>query len=141
MQKVRRAQLIKLPRLLNMMYRPSEIATELDVTTETITRSYLPAGAPFEQDKGGNIWIHGLTFAAWVRSVTPRRGETSRLADGEGFCFKCSKAVMMMRPRKRSAGRYTAIWQGKCPICGGKVNRAYAASDDVTGTESSEVRA
>ena len=126
--KFKRVELIKLARLLNMLYKPSEIAEELGVTSETVTRSYLPAGAPFERDKAGNIWIHGLTFAAWVRSVTKRRQEMQRLADGEGFCFKCAKVVLIIQPRQKHLGRYTSIWQGKCPTCGGKVNRAYKSS-------------
>lgn len=129
MYRIARAQLIKLVRLLDMKYRPSEIADELGITAETVTRSYLPAGAPFERDKANNIWIHGLTFAAWVRSVTERRKEMGRLEDGQGFCFKCMKAVEMIRPRRKHQGRYTSIWQGKCPVCAGKVNRAYTAND------------
>lgn len=126
--KIRRVELIKLPRLLNMLYRPGEIAEELGVTAETVTRSWLPAGAPFDRDKTGNIWIHGTTFAAWVTAVSGRGKDIRRLADGEGFCFKCAAAVLMIRPRQRHLGRYTSIWQGKCPTCGGKVNRAYTAS-------------
>lgn len=122
-----RSHINRLSRLLNMMYRPSEIAEEIGVNTETVYRSYLPGGCPFEQDKAGNYWIHGLSFVAWVRSVK-HRSQIASLADGEGFCLKCQRAVEMTKPRLKHKSRYTAIFQGRCPVCGGKVNRAYAAS-------------
>lgn len=135
MHKVARAQLIKLARLLDMMYRPSELAEELGVTAETVTRSWLPAGAPFERDKVGNLWIHGETFSAWVRTVTGRRQEMGRLKEGEGFCFKCKTAVLMVRPRRLDTRRYTSMWQGRCPVCKGRVNRAYSADGGPDKTE------
>jgi hypothetical protein len=127
-QRFLRVHLIKLPRLLNMLYRPSEIAEEIGVTVDTVYRSYLPGGAPFDQDKAGNIWIHGLSFAEWVRSCVTRK-EINRLADGQAWCFRCRKAVPMLRPKLKFRGRYVAIFQGKCEDCGAKINRAYAASE------------
>lgn len=131
-QRFLRVQLIKLPRLMDMMYKPSEIAAEIDVTTETVYRSYLPGGCPFERDKAGNIWINGLSFAAWVREVTTKK-EMNRLAEGQAFCLRCRKAVTLARPRERFRGRYVVIFQGKCEVCGAKINRAYAASETMGG--------
>jgi len=34
----------------------------------------------------------------------------------------------MLKPRRKHLGRYTAIYQGRCTVCGQVVNRAYAAS-------------
>jgi hypothetical protein len=130
MLKIMREQIIKRVRLLDMLYRPSEIAGELGITAETVTRSYMAAGAPFERDKAGDIWIHGLSMAAWIDKVVHERKLEGGLADGEAFCLRCRAAVMLQRPRRVHEGRYTAIYQGKCPQCGGKVNRAYSAAAD-----------
>lgn len=129
--KIMREYIRCLPRLMDMMYKPSEIAEEIGVTTEVITRSYLPDGCPFERDKKGNLWIHGLSFAAWMRAVNDRQRHLGTLADGEAWCIKCQAAVPLVRPRMRHQGRYTKIYQGKCERCGSKINRAYAASDEV----------
>lgn len=127
-QRFERKHLIKLARLLDMQYKPSEIAKEIGVTTETVYRSYLPGGCPFTRDKKNNdIWIHGTSFAAWVESVKERR-HVGHLEDGEAWCFNCKSAVQMLKPKKRHEGRYTAIYQGRCAVCGAVVNRAYSAS-------------
>ena len=129
-QRFLRVHLIRLGRLLNMMYKPSEIAEEIGVTTETVYRSYLPGGAPFERDKAGNIWLHGTSFAAWVLSVNGKR-KLGALEAGQAWCLRCRKAVPLVRPRMRFEGRYVKIFQGKCETCGAKINRAYAASTDI----------
>ncbi len=133
-QRFMRVHLIRLPRLMNMMYKPSEIAEEIGVTTETVYRSYLPGGCPFTRDKEGNIWINGLAFAAWVRSVHGKR-KTVGLADGEAFCLVCHKAVPLEHPRRRFSGRYVEIYQGKCPECGTRINRAFAAGNGPKGAK------
>ena len=115
--------IIRLPRLLDMMYKPSEIAAEIEVTTETVMRSYLPEGAPFERDAKGAVWIHGKTFAAWVRAVNYKQRKIVSLLPGQGWCCRCNAAVEMIKPRVRHRGRYVTIMQGKCPACGAKVNR------------------
>jgi len=43
---LKHCHIIKLGRLLNMLYKPSEIAEEIGVAQDTVYRSYLPAGAP-----------------------------------------------------------------------------------------------
>jgi hypothetical protein len=131
-----RAQMIRLGRLLNMMYRPSEIAEEIELTTETIVRHCLAGGCPFERDKNGHIWIHGLSFAAWAREVNQKNRHKGVLEDGEGWCCKCKAVVKIIGPRLRHQGRYTKIYQGKCEGCGVRVNRAYAASAEVGGSPS-----
>ena len=122
-----RKQLIRMGRLLDMMYRPSEVAEEIEMTTATIYRACLPDGAPFTRDKGGDIWIHGKSFAAWALELQKKR-HPGRLADGEAWCFNCKGPVVMLKPRRKHLGRYTAIYQGRCTVCGQVVNRAYAAS-------------
>jgi hypothetical protein len=135
-----RAQIIRLGRLLNMLYRPSEVAEEIGVTTETVVRHCMAGGCPFERDKVGHIWIHGSSFAAWAREVNHKNRHKGVLGEGEGWCCRCNQVVMILNPRLRHTGRYTKIFQGKCPACGAKVNRAYAASDSLTGDQSREVK-
>ena len=129
-QRFERKHLIRLSRLMNMMYKPSEIADLFGVTAETVYRSYLPGGCPFERDKDGIIWIHGVSFADWVQSVTVQKKMT-RLEDGQAWCLRCRGAVKLNNPRLRFTSRYVKIYQGKCETCGAKINRAYAANDEV----------
>lgn len=128
---IQRSQIFRLTRLLDMMYRPSWLAEEIHITTDTIYRTYLPAGCPFERDAAGEITIHGKSFAAWMRQRAKSRKGIIHLKDGEGYCTRCNAARVMIRPRLRHTGRYTKIYQGRCPECGAKVNRAYAASAEV----------
>lgn len=130
-QRFMRAQLIRLGRLMDMLYKPAEVAEAIGVTADTVYRNYLALGCPFEQDKAGNVWIHGLSFAAWVRDVNAKKRNRGSLEPGQGWCCRCNAVVMMQRPRLKHSGRYTKIYQSKCATCGAKVNRAYAASANV----------
>lgn len=120
-----RTQIIRVPWLYDMEYRPVEIAKEIGVTTETVVRTYIPGGAPFERDKAGHLWINGVQFAGWVQEVFKKRKKIS-LEEGEGWCCKCNRAVKMTGPRQRYANAYMKILQGHCEGCGGKVNRCYS---------------
>lgn len=126
--KIRHAQIVKLARLLDMLYKPSEIADEIDVTPDTIYRSYLPAGCPHTRDHDQNIWIHGLAFAAWMRALAlskkNRRIGRLPMAEGMAWCLRCKKAVPMVNPKERRGNRYIKILQAKCPDCGTTINRA-----------------
>lgn len=126
--RISRGIVIKLDRLLDMMYKPSEIAGELGVSTETVVRSYVPAGAPVTADPQGQNWINGKKFAAWAREclATNRRGKRKAvLSNNQGYCLRCNLVVDMTDPRRRPHSRKQGIIQvsGKCPNCSGKVNR------------------
>ena len=71
--KFKHAQVVKLARLMDMLYKPAEIAAELEVSPDTVYRSYLPAGCPHTRDKKNNIWIHGPAFASWAKSSIANR--------------------------------------------------------------------
>jgi hypothetical protein len=131
-QRFTRINLIRLPRLMNMMYKPSEIAEEIGVSTETVYRSYLPCGCPFTRDKNSAIWINGLEFADWARSVHQGR-KVGEIGDNEAYCMRCRKAVPLESARRRYGNRYIEIYQGKCANCGAKINRAYAAGQGPKG--------
>lgn len=124
----KRENIIKLQRLLNMNYKPAEIAAEIDVNIDTVYRSYLPAGAPHERDKNGNIWIHGVSFREWAYTIAgARKRKKYDLKAGEGWCMRCNRPVEILNPRIKSVNRYISMNQGTCPKCGGKVNRAFGA--------------
>jgi hypothetical protein len=109
-----------------MMYKPSEIAGELGITVDTIHRSYLPAGAPCEQDAKGYVWIHGVSFANWARIYLSARARTAgaRMQDSEVWCCKCNRVVFPKEVHtSRPNGRGVANRHGRCPLCHGKVNR------------------
>ena len=62
-------------RLLNMQYRPSEIAAELKINVQILYRGWLPAGCPHAKDEHGNIWIVGTALHTWMVTVNARRAE------------------------------------------------------------------
>jgi hypothetical protein len=131
--KIARGNVMKLQRLLHMKYKPSEVAEEMGVTVETIRRSYLPAGAPFENDAQGNIWIVGDVFAKWVvdHAKTHRRKAPKMVMERcQAFCVGCNQIVTLLNPKiEKPNARGTAILKGKCPVCGKKANRFCKASE------------
>lgn len=122
------AQIVKLVRLMNMMYKPSEIAEEIGVTYDTIKRSYIPAGCPVSRDGSGRIWINGLDFVKWVRAnVSERHNKRKRekLPANKAYCVSCKKIVdFPVKPTAiKPVNRWLEIMQAKCPVCGKTVNK------------------
>lgn len=126
--KFRHAQVVKLARLLDMLYKPAEIAEEIDVTPDTVYRSYLPAGCPHQRDRKNNIWIPGLAFADWARAtLANRKAKRQPLPEGQAWCLRCNKAVPLVNPKAKRANRYIQLLQAKCPHCGTTINRAISS--------------
>ena len=126
--KMPRGIVLRLGRLLDMMYKPGELAKELNVSTETVVRSYLPAGAPVMVDAQGKTWVNGKKFALWAREclATDRRGRAARtMSEQQGFCLRCNQVIEMINPRRQQHSQRQGVLQvyGKCPLCGAKVNR------------------
>jgi hypothetical protein len=124
--KLTRTKVLKVRRLLDMMYKPSEIAEELEITTDTIYRSYLPAGAPCQKDSKGQVWIHGLSFANWARAfvMSNARRKGTKMEDNQVYCMRCNQVVQPESLRMgRPNGHGVANVSGKCPNCGSRVNR------------------
>jgi hypothetical protein len=124
---LKHTHIIKLDRLLDMLYRPSEIAAEIGVNVDTIYRGYMPAGLPYSRDGRGNIWIHGLAFVDWARQTIVKR-QTKRfgLPAGQAWCLKCKGPVPLVSPTLKPINRYLELQQAVCPVCGATVNRARA---------------
>ena len=76
--RISRPQVIRLGRLLNMYYKPSEIAEEIGISPDTVYRTYIPAGCPHEVDESGRIWIIGTTFRDWALLILAGRKNRKR---------------------------------------------------------------
>lgn len=124
--------IVKLTRLLDMLYKPAEIAEEIGVTVDTIYRSYLPAGLPHTRDSKNNIWIHGPAFIAWAReTISKKKSQRQPLPASHAWCMRCNAPVLLIEPKRKYANRYIEILQAKCPQCGKTVNRAQARRQEV----------
>lgn len=120
---LKHAQIIRLGRILNMMYKPPELAEEIGVTPDTIYRSYIPAGLPFIREYH-SVWIHGPSFVQWARDiVSTQRKAHPGLPDGYAYCLKCNQAVEMINPRIVYTNLYIHIYQSDCPTCERHINR------------------
>ena len=132
---LKHTHIVKLGRLLNMLYRPSEIAEEIDVAPDTVYRSYLPAGLPHTRDDQGNIWIHVPAFVAWARqTIARRKSKRAGLPDGHAWCMKCNQPVMLVSPKIKIVNRYLELLQSLCPTCETVVNRIRARHDQEAGS-------
>ena len=122
-----RAQVIRLSRLLYMKYRPSEIAEILGVNTDTVYRSYLPAGCPHTRDGKGHYWIVGTEFKSWAEAVIAKRKRRKNkpMAHDEGWCVKCNQRVKKGKNLNiKPVNKNLELVQWICPHCGSIVNRA-----------------
>lgn len=126
-QLFRQQHIARLGRLLDMLYKPAEIAAEIGVNKDTVYRSYLPAGLPHTRDSRGNIWIHGLAFQTWVRQVAhQRRARRHPMQPDQAWCMPCNGPVQLREPRVKIVNHYLELLQAPCPVCGKLVNRARA---------------
>lgn len=125
--RLNRGQVLRLGRLLHMKYKPAELARELAVTSDTVYRSYIPAGCPCEMDTSGRIWIVGTYFAEWARSFIAQKRNKPRavMQPGHGYCLRCSRVVAIQNPKRhlQSKSRNVVRVTGRCPECNAKVNR------------------
>jgi uncharacterized protein with PIN domain len=119
------SHVVKLGRILNMLYRPGEIGEEIGVTADTVCRSYIPAGLPHTRGENGTIWIHGPEFVKWARDMARKR-KRAGMQDGFAWCLKCNKAVQLIKPQLRTINRYLEVQFAPCPICNRTVNRIRA---------------
>jgi len=131
--KVARGNVMKLQRLMHMKYKPSEVASEMGVSVDTVRRSYIPAGAPCELDGQGNIWIVGDLFAKWVVEHTKthrRKAPKMAMEPDQAYCVGCNQIVKLLTPKiKKPNARGAALLTGRCPVCGRKANRFCKASE------------
>lgn len=108
----------RLAKLLNMMYRPSELAEEVGFEVRQVYRVYIPLGLKHERDSRRHIWINGIVFKNWVKDIYKKR----TLSPNEAFCLTCKKAVVMRNPIKKSHNLIT-YYECACPNCDRKLAR------------------
>ncbi len=113
--------------LLDMMYTPADIAYELQIDVRDIYRKLIPAGLPHEK-RGGHIWIHGLTFKAWLLDFGQLKKDR-KLQPDEGYCVRCRRAVKLHNPSLVKRGNLTSL-MSVCPNCGQKVYRGVKVKHD-----------
>lgn len=119
-----------LKRLLDMQYKPSEIAQEVGLTTDTIYRSHIPAGAPAEKDKNGNIWINGKAYRQWIEGFVTIRTRTKPMPDNYAYCFTCKEVREIQNPKTKPHKRDVNQVKGRCPVCGKSIARFISTRKD-----------
>jgi len=102
----------KLRKLLNMKYRPSELAEEVGFNVRQIYNVYLPMGCPHERDTRRHVWIVGSEFREWYQEVYKKR----KLTKNQAYCVSCKKAVAIINPVENSKDGLTYILC-ECPVC------------------------
>lgn len=117
-------QKARLGRLLNMYYSPSELANEIGCSTDTIYKSFIPAGCPHKRD-GKRIWIVGSKFREWILEAT-RRAPKQPMPEGFAYCLRCKKPTQMVDVKLNPTNVYVEFITGHCAECGARVNRAKA---------------
>lgn len=110
--KLSRALMRRSIRLLDMEYKPAEIAAELAASKEQILRM-VSAGAPARKDAKGHYWIHGSKFAEWLETAAPKKtGDKTEFADNESYCFRCHSVTPYTEHRRKGKVSYGTCKQG-----------------------------
>lgn len=112
------SQRMRLAKLLDMLYMPSELSQQIGFTVRQIYRVYIPAGCPLSKDEHNRIWINGKAFAEWYEATYIK----PTLKQGEAFCLTCKKPVKMLNALKNKKGRLSYL-VGFCSSCGRKLSR------------------
>ena len=119
--KLSHSVIVRAPGLLPMLYKVSELAEELDMSSR-VMRRWIKNGMPHERDSRGHIWINGTAFAQWVECQRHKR-QAPRLKKGQAYCVRCRQVVEMTSPTRHVSGK-RVILKDTCPHCGTIVNKA-----------------
>ena len=109
------------PYLLPMCYTLTQLAKRLELDPQVV-RCWMAYGMPQQRDHKGRVWIDGIAFARWVRTVSRRR-HLLRLAQDEAHCPSCRQVVKLAQPETKGQGKRRWI-EGICPECGSAIRRA-----------------
>jgi hypothetical protein len=112
------SQRMRLGKLLDMLYMPSELAAQIGFTVRQVYRVYVPFGCPCSRDSENRLWINGKVFAEWYEATYPK----PTLQADEAFCLTCKKPVLMKNTVKSKKGRLSYL-VGNCFHCGRKIAR------------------
>lgn len=108
----------RLKRLLDMEYRPSELADEVGFAKSQIYRVYVPLDCPHRKDDHGRLWLNGKEFKIWFEELYKKR----KLDKDQAFCLTCKKPVKMVNPNRKEKNGL-AYYLCNCPVCGRKISR------------------
>lgn len=111
----------KAPGLLPMLYKVSELASDLEIPDRTL-RDWLEAGAPHHRDERNHLWVNGKIFSQWVQNNRKQKRPSS-LADGQAYCLKCKTVVELETPEIIPIKGKLVNIKGTCPRCGCVINR------------------
>ncbi len=115
---LKHAQIKKALRLLNMLYKPAELAEELQTTADTIVRTWIPAGLPVQTDARGHRWINGKECAEWVTAQRTRKPQRKyAMKDNEALCMGCKKVMPLTNPEIKQINRHAEMLKAPCPKC------------------------
>jgi uncharacterized protein with PIN domain len=106
----------RLKRLLNMPYKPSELAAELGFNQDRVYMTYIRLGCPHERGNNRQIWINGKEFRDWYRE----HYQKPILQDDEAFCLTCRCPVEICEPERMSKGGLV-FDLSNCPVCGRRI--------------------
>ena len=112
------AQRNRLRKLLDMMYKPSELAKEVGFNVHQVYNVYIPAGCPHERDDRRYLWINGKAFREWTEKTYKKRV----IGKNQAYCRTCDLAVDLINPTKHET-KDTKYLQAKCPNCGRVITR------------------
>ncbi len=109
--------------LLDMLYKPAELARELFVEKPAVYE-WTRNGMPHKKDDKGRLWVHGIKAGEWVLfQSTKRQKEKIAIPQGMIFCMKCQK------PTKYKNAKHEYLTSGRimvkaiCTICGMQVRQ------------------
>jgi len=113
-----------------MLYKPSEIADELGLNTDTIYKSYIPAGCPHRRGQSGAIWIVGTEFADWAQRTFIKRKVPTYMGHDQAWCFRCRQPVDVLEMTVRNMTSNAELVSGTCARCGARVSRGRKSNND-----------
>ena len=109
---------LRAARLMDMLYKPSEIAEELKIKKRAIYDVLIPLGLPHRRDEKGRIWLHGPAVREWLETAT--RGPKYKLATDEMFCLRCFAPRAFDKASLTKSGKFVMA-QATCPECGAQM--------------------
>jgi len=111
-------QINRLNKLLDMYYKPSELAEEVGFSVRQFYRVYMVIECPFYRDEEGSLWVNGKDFREWYK----RNYQKNKLKKGEALCPRCKQVFEMTNPEKHEREDISYLL-AICPHCGSKAAR------------------
>lgn len=107
--------------LLDMVYKPSELAEILNLSAKTIYK-YVEQGLPVRKDRYGHIWINGKALAGWGKSMLSTGRKVRLVGKDDFYCLGCKAAVHQEVYTARRSRRVMLL-KGVCPVCGTTITK------------------